>query len=590
MLQSRALLMLLWLAVAACASIPFLAALHTYPISSFYAEFAAGICWVALAVAVLALTWRNRMGLPRIALAPLALIIVLFVQLRAAPPLNSFLSLVAVIFLLAAAVVCGLGARCRNLPGVLEALAIGLILGGLLTVAIELLQAFRVAGLPQMIFSAMDSPETDRRMWGNLNQPNHVASYLAFGVAACAFLAYRWRRARIPLAVITLLLLVGISLTFSRMTWVHLAVVGGLIGLAWTVEQHGRQRWARAAMPMVALLVAYQLCNWLVAYANIRWHLDLPTSLGERMQEGVGSRAIIWTHAWHMFLAHPWFGGGWGDYAWNQYLQTDELGRAALAVNAHNIVLDQLAKVGVLGLLAIALPFLGFAWSLRKRRITPELAFLLAVILVMGGHSMLEFPLHYLYFLLPLAFALGYADERILPKPSSGMTWASTAVITVGAIALMPRLWGDYSAVERLYYAPEGLQKEWARYQKHGPNLWKPYEQLAIAVNVRVVPEAAASLAELEFQAAQLYPGWPTVQRYALALAYLGKTDKAVLQMRRLFDEYWIQPDYAPQIWLVKEHCDRKVDALNTFCARLKSEKLLVEGAAAEPKPASASQ
>ena len=52
------------------------------------------------------------------------------------------------------------------------------------------------------------------------------------------------------------------------------------------------------------------------------------------------------------------------------------------------------------------------------------------------------------------------------------MTWASTAVITVGAIALMPRLWGDYSAVERLYYAPEGLQKEWARYQKHGPYLW----------------------------------------------------------------------------------------------------------------------
>ncbi|WP_317466095.1 O-antigen ligase family protein, partial [Chromohalobacter sp. HP20-39] len=79
-----------------------------------------------------------------------------------------------------------------------------------------------------------------------------------------------------------------------------------------------------------------------------------------------------------MFLAHPWFGGGWGDYAWNQYLQTDELGRAALAVNAHNIVLDLLAKVGLLGLLAVALPSVGFVWRLRKQPMTPAWSFLLS--------------------------------------------------------------------------------------------------------------------------------------------------------------------------------------------------------------------
>lgn len=419
-----------------CSAVPFLVALHTYPLPTFYSEFATGVCWAVLAILILALTWRSKVGLPVVALAPLALIGVLFVQLAVAPPLNPFYSLAATAFLFAAAVVCGLGARCRTLPGVLEALAIGLTLGGVATVAIELLQLFRVENLPLAFFSIVPTG-TDRRMWGNMNQPNQVASYLAFGLAACAFLAYRCRQVRIPLAFIALTFLLGMSLAFSRTAWLHIVVVGGLTGLAFTVGELRWRRWLRASIPVLVLIVVYQLCNWLVMYANIRWHLDLPTSLGERMHEGVGPRAVLWRHAWHMFLAHPWLGGGWGDYAWNQYLQTDILGRAVAATNAHNIVLDQLAKVGLFGFLALALPILGFAWGIRKRRLTAELAFLLAIILVMGGHSMLEFPLHYLFFLLPLAFVLGYVDEGSLRAPSSSMAWALTALITAGAAVLM---------------------------------------------------------------------------------------------------------------------------------------------------------
>jgi O-antigen ligase len=277
-----------------------------------------------------------------------------------------------------------------------------------------------------------------------------------------------------------------------------------------------------------------------------------------------------------MFLVHPWLGGGWGDYAWNQFVQTDVSGRVEMSMNAHNIVLDQLAKAGVLGLLAVTLPVLGFAWRLRKRRMTPELAFLLVIIAVMGVHSMLEYPLHYLFFLLPLAFALGYADERDLRMPTSGMALASTALLSVGSIALMAHLWDDYKAVERLYYAPEGAQKELARYRRHGPTLLLPYENLAIAIHWDVIPAMASSLAKLEFQAMQFYPGSNTVQRYALALAYLGKTDEAMLYVRRLHDQYWA--DYAAQSWLLTRACAQQGEdgKLVTFCARLKSDNLLV--------------
>jgi len=454
----------------------------------------------------------------------------------------------------------------------LEAIAIGVMLGGLLTVAVELLHLFRVPNLPAAFFS-MTPPGTARRMWGNLNQPNHVASYLAFGLAACLFLGQRFPRWRMALAAIGLSLLLGMALTISRVTWLHVAVVGGTAGLAWSANERGIRRWIVACVPLLALAVAYQCCGWLVSYANLLWHLDLPSSLGERMQEGAGLRPLLWKHAWHMFRAHPWLGAGWGDYAWNQYVQTDVLGPVEMSLNAHNIVLDLLAKAGLAGLLAVALPLLGLAWAAWKRSVTPALAFLYAVILVMGVHSMLEYPLHYLYFLLPFAFALGYADERTLRMPSGPLAWVLTGTVTVCAGVLTARMWGDYASVERLYYLPADVQRDVWRQLIGERNVLIPYATLAAASNANVTPETARTMAVVERNAVQFYPGPNTVQRYALALAYEGKADEALVQVRRLYNHYWTS--YADQSALLAQACGRQSEALKTFCVRLRSEGLL---------------
>ncbi|OAI61875.1 polymerase [Ralstonia solanacearum] len=573
MLRSPVLLLPIWLAAVACWAVPFLVAPHSYPLPTFYGEFATAICWIALALGVLALTWQSKTGLPNVALAPLALIGVLLMQLLVAPPLNPFFSFAAIIGLLGAAAVCGLGARCRNIPGVLEAIAVAVVLGALLTVAVEFLHLLRVQGLPPAFFSVTPTG-AGRRMWGNLNQPNHAASYLGFGLAACLFLAQKYRRARGPLAVAALLILLGMSLTVSRITWLHIAVVGGLAGLMLAADERGLRKWVVACAPLVLLFVLYQVCNLLVAYANALWHFDLPTSLDERMQQGVGLRKFLWNHAWHIFLAHPWLGGGWGDYGWNQYLQTDVLGHVEMSMNAHNIVLDQLAKVGVAGLLAVVLPFAGLARATWKRRLTPERVFFYAIIFVMLAHSMLEYPLHYLYFLLPFAFALGYVDDRNLRLISGSTVWVLTGILAICGAVLTGRLWIDYRPVERLYYAPDGLQVELQRYQSSDELLLLPYANLSIANQIAMAYEMAPVLAAIEHQAVQFYPGSGTVQRWAVALAFQGKTDEAVLQVRRLHNQYWMY--YAEHSTLLTKACRQKVDVLETFCTRLRSEHLLV--------------
>lgn len=525
-------------------------------------------------MSALGMTWASNAGLPRIALAPLALIVVLVVQLAVATPLNPFFSFAAIVCLLGVVVTCGLGARCRGMPGVLDAIACGILIGGLLTVAIECLHLFRVSNLPPALVSITPSG-TGRRMWGNLNQPNHVASYLAFGLAACLLLAQKYRSGRGALAVVALVFLFGMALTFSRMTWLHLCVVGGIAGIVLSADARGARRWWAACVPLIALAAAYQLCNWLVDYANLLWHLGLPSSLSERIKdEGAGLRPLLWKHAWHMFLAHPWLGGGWGDYAWNQYVQTDTLGNVEMSMNAHNIALDLLAKVGVIGLLTVVVPFAGLLLSLWRRRLTPGLAFLYTIILVMGVHSMLEYPLEYLFFLLPFAFALGYVDEGQLPRPSGSMSTLLIGLVVVGASALTARIWFDYKSVEQLYYIPDGArQATYQRYQASGQLLLVPYGTLATANSAAITYEVAPIMAALEREAVQFYPGAGTVQRYAIALALQGKTDEAVTQVRRLHHQYWL--DYARQSGEVTRACAPRVSELEAFCGRLRSEQLL---------------
>ncbi len=144
----------------------------------------------------------------------------------------------------------------------------------------------------------------------------------------------------------------------------------------------------------------------------------------------------------------------------------------------------------------------------------------------------------------------------------------------MGAIALLMQLWGDYASAERLQYGSASQPPLLTRDHQHAPTLLLPYENEAMASRWNVGPATAASLVTLERQAVQFYPGPSTVQRYALALAYLGKTEEAVIQVRRLHSHYWT--DYADQSWLLKQACGQKSgDALETFCVRLKSEKLL---------------
>jgi O-antigen ligase len=274
-----------------------------------------------------------------------------------------------------------------------------------------------------------------------------------------------------------------------------------------------------------------------------------------------------------MFCAHPWLGGGWGDYAWNQFVQTDTLGHVEMSMNAHNIVLDLLAKIGAVGLLAVLVPLTWWAFDLRKRLCHPEVAFVSAIVAVLMVHSLLEYPLHYVFFLFPFAFALGYLDSKMLSAPSAAGAWILSGTVVLCGAALAVRLWTDYAIVERVYVAQGGASKALNEHQTGGVVFLRPYATLAVAMNAPIHRETAPIALELERKAAQFYPAPAIVQRLALALAFEGRNEQAVTEVRHLYSHYWT--DFAAQTSTLRQACQRDANELKEFCSRLSLEGLL---------------
>ena len=218
MLRSRLQLLPVWVLLSLCVAAPYLVALHTYPLPTFYSEYVASGCWIMLALALLAVTRFQLCNLPRVALAPALLILALFAQMAFAPPLNPFFTIAATLCLLGAIVACALGARCRDIPGAVDSIVLGFLLGGLLTFAIEMAQLLRISSLPLDVMSP-DLSTGERRLWGNLNQPNHVASYLSMGLAGCMLIARKYRRWTIPLAIVAIAFEVGEMLKPTGSDW-----------------------------------------------------------------------------------------------------------------------------------------------------------------------------------------------------------------------------------------------------------------------------------------------------------------------------------------------------------------------------------
>lgn len=260
----------------------------------------------------------------------------------------------------------------------------------------------------------------------NIAQPNHLASLLGLSLLGALWLYETHRISGRVLWLVAAWLTFGMVMTRSRMIWVAAAA----FWLGWELlQQRMPTRLTRRALAAWIVVFAVAVLGW--GPLNMAVDAVAPLSMAERVQGG-GGRWRIWSVLIDALWQSPWVGYGW--------TQVSRAGLAGSLVhftgesmlrNGHNLLFDLLLWNGIpIGLLLIGA--IGWWWIKQIRLCTSvERAVVLSAIGIVFVHSLLEFPLEYFYFLIPIGLFVGSLESE--PPAGKGHRFGRT---TMGAMLI----------------------------------------------------------------------------------------------------------------------------------------------------------
>lgn len=272
-----------------------------------------------------------------------------------------------------------------------------------LAVLISAVQVFA----PQLADGHLVSrPSVVGRAVANLRQPNHLATLLVWGMACGLWLARAGHWSDRAAAALMVMGTGAIVWSASRT-----GLIGLLLLVLWAWRDDGlprRLRWLMASAPLWCALWWGLMALWSQQGGGHAF------AAAARLNDGSdisSSRFAIWSNVLAMIREQPWTGVGWGQFnlAWTFSAFPDR--PVAFFDHTHNLPLHWAVEMGVpLALLmsllvAWALWVLWFPWRSSDASGVRALA---GVMLAMAAfHSLLEYPLWYAYFLLPVAWIAG---------------------------------------------------------------------------------------------------------------------------------------------------------------------------------------
>jgi Virulence factor membrane-bound polymerase, C-terminal/Protein glycosylation ligase len=374
--------------------------------------------------------------------------------------------------------------------------------------------------------SFIDGMARGGRAYANLAQPNQLASLLALAVVALLWMYETRRIGAFAACLAAAWLGAGIVMTQSRTGWMF------LIAIAATTLWARRNINTRIGIPAVAVGAAFFVAM-VVAWSPVNEVLLLSGGpLEARLQPG--TRGTNWTLLAGAALESPWVGYGWGQVRLATLATAlTSVFPEAMLLNGHNLILDLVLWNGMpLGLLiALALSWV-FLRHFKACRSADHWLLLLGVTALVI-HAMLEYPLEYAYFLLPLGLMLG-ALEGISDDPRTVRLprFVYSGLLTI-AIALLGWTGVEYMKVEesarqiRFVMLGIGLEKVPSVPPPDVTLLTAPREYHRFWVTSA---REGMSPAELEWMrsVAQRYPSPPALLRYALAAGLNGRPQEAI--------------------------------------------------------------
>ena len=340
--------------------------------------------------------------------------------------LPTSLALPPLLLLVAACFVAALGARIAqggDQDG-LEAFApfaFGMLAVGLCSAAISVIQVY-FPNIPKLADGAFIAESgIPGRAVGNLRQPNHLASLLVWSAIALVPLV-EWRRIAGWLgAVLGVMIMGAVVLSGSRT-----GLYGGTVVLvAWGLLDTRLSKGTRIAL-VLSILFPLGIHGWQWASEHTSFVPHAAVGTATRAADGDSSHFAIWRNAIEMIRQQPLLGVGWGEFNFAWTLTPFPHRPTAFFDHTHDLPLQLLVELGIpLGLLVLGLLLwslvqgFGRAWSTQGAAGHGARAAWVMVVMI-GVHSLDEYPLWYAYFLLPAAWAWGFTlGSGPAPKPAA---------------------------------------------------------------------------------------------------------------------------------------------------------------------------
>jgi O-antigen ligase len=526
--------------------LPFLYYHHAYPITTFYQEWGTALISLCALPLLLGRRYWQQAELPRIALLPIGMMLLLLVQylLGKIPSFDQTL-LLAMYFLWMALLVM-LGHRLRvelGLPLVVTVLAAFLAVGAELNTLAGIIQHYRW----HTFLDSVVTVKTATAVYGNVAQQNHYANYIALGLASIGLLHIRYSLRNWQTILLVTPMLFVMVLSGSRSAWLYLIFMAGMSYL-W-------QRRDKSYVPLLKyallLLLGFILMIFVV---QIPW-LAAPSGTSATVQRmfADGTSGSIRLYLWHesllIFTHFPLLGSGFGQFAWQHFQLCSELRDVSIVGlynNAHNLVMQLAAETGLAGL-SILFATLGL-WSMQANR-EPRTIYQwwgFAVLAVLGIHSLLEYPLWYGYFIGIAAVALGMMENRVFRLELNNLGRLSVGMMLLLGIVATAELFMGYKKLEASL-AIHPLSNSDATYVPrlrdtlgavNNYALLRPYADLYRSSLIEVSPDHLADKLALNEQAMRFVPIGSVVYRQAWLLALADRLPEAKIQLERSLWSY----------------------------------------------------
>jgi O-antigen ligase len=423
--------------------LPFLYYNHAYPLTTFYQEWLAGLLGLCALPLLLTRRFWQAPQVPGIVLLPVGLMLVLLVQYMIGRVIHFDHVLMLSLYMLFAMLLMVLGQHLRavlGLPRVAVVLAASLVVGAELNTLVGVLQHYRF----DTFLNSVVTVKTAGAVYGNIAQPNHFADYIALGLLSLGLLQCRlglrvWQTALLATPMLFVMVLSG-----SRSGWLYLVAV---LLLAWWWQRRNPAlqpllRYAGIVVVIYALMHGVVKLPWLQSDAG-------SVSVAERLVNLAGTKSIrlhLWEESLLVFAQFPLLGAGFGQFAYqhlqlSSVLQNPEI--TGLYNNAHNIVMQLAAETGMAGLLVLLATLGKWGWRLRTglAGYTIEHWWGIAVLSVLGIHSLLEYPLWYLHFIGVAAILLGMFDmDRLHLELRNAGRMSVAIILLLGMLSLLNTL------------------------------------------------------------------------------------------------------------------------------------------------------